>query len=151
MARVVYLITFLWCIPSGFFWFMNGEAMVVLQVTQNPEALPWLIAICATTAQFLGYIGLYQFASVVLTRFEFVRKAVDKVRSKVSLDGGWPTYTVFATGGIIGIPPLLALFTLYGSARAGPLPRLVMIAAPLRLCWYLAWAYAPNALERVFG
>jgi len=148
---LVYVITFLWCIPSGFFWFMNGEAMVVLQVTQNPDALPWLIALVATTAQFLGYIGLYQFASVVLTRFAFVRKAVEKVRSKVSLQGGWATYVVFGTGGLCGIPPLLALFTLYGSARAGPLPRLVMIAAPLRLVWYLGWAYAPNALRDVFG
>ncbi|MCC6621084.1 MAG: hypothetical protein IT385_07500 [Deltaproteobacteria bacterium] len=148
---LVYVITFLWCIPSGFFWFMNGEAMVVLQVTQNPEAAPWLIALVATVAQFLGYTGLYQFAGVVLTRFQFVQRAVDKVKSKVSLQGGWGTYTVFATGGLCGIPPLLALFTLYGSARAGPLPRLLMVAMPMRVVWYLGWAYAPDALRGVFG
>ncbi|MFO0749079.1 MAG: hypothetical protein U1F43_25965 [Myxococcota bacterium] len=150
---MVYLLTFVWCLPSGFLWLFNGEAMVVLQVTQNPDAAPWAIALCATTAQFIGYAVLYHFAGRVLTRFAFVRRSVEKVKEKTKLEDnvGWGSMTIFGTGGVIGVPPLLGLFTLYGSARAGPLLRLIAVAAPLRLVWYLTWAYAPDFLRQNFG
>lgn len=151
---MVYLLTFLWCLPSGFLWFFNGELWVVGAVTQNPEAMPWLIALCAVTAQFIGYSALYHFASAVLVRFAFVRKAVDKVKAKTKIDerAGWGTYTLFMTGGIVGIPPLLALYTIYGSAKAGPLWKLIACSMPMRVIWYMVWAYAPEFLRNLgFG
>lgn len=150
---MVYLLTFLWCIPSGFLWIINAEAMVVLQVSQHPESAPWAIALAATVAQFIGYSILYRFASLVLTRFEFVRRSVAKVKERTHLheEVGWGSMTLFGSGGVIGIPPLLGLFTLYGSAKAGPLLRLIAVAAPMRFVWYLVWAYAPDFLRQNFG
>jgi len=58
---------------------------------------------------------------------------------------------MFFTGGLFGLPPLLALFAVYGSARVGPFRTFVLIAAPARLTWYMGWAYAPDAIRDTFG
>ncbi|MFT7578975.1 MAG: putative membrane protein YdjX (TVP38/TMEM64 family) [Myxococcota bacterium] len=128
-------------------WLLNAEAMVVYQVTQN-DAIPWVIAIVVTCGQFIGYTLLYLFAHQLLRRWAFVRRSMDKVDLK---EPGWKTYAVFATGGLCGIPPLLALFALYGSAQRGHWPRLLAAAMPGRLVWYMVWGYAPDFFRETFG
>lgn len=144
---MLYLITFLLALPSGVFWFVNAEVMVVTQVTQH-DAVPWLVALLTTFGQFIGYSALFLFADKVLARAAFVRRAVAKAHLRTP---GWGTYAVFATGGLMGLPPLLALFTLYGSARIARLPLLLACAMPGRLLWYMGWAYAPNFIRDNFG
>ena len=144
---MLYLITFLLALPSGIIWVFNAELLVITQV-QNGGGVPWAIAIVTTVGQFCGYATLYLFADMFLARLAFVRRAVAKVKIH---EPGWGTYALFVTGGLMGLPPLLALFTLYGSARVGHLPRLIACAMPGRICWYLGWAYAPNFLRDHFG
>jgi hypothetical protein len=141
---VIYLLTFLLAIPSGVIWLFNAEAMVVVQVSQYPDAVPWLIAIMTTLGQFIGYALLYMFAERFIARFEFVRKAVSKVKIE---QAGWGTMTVFGSGGLVGMPPLLALFTLYGSKRVGPLKLLLALAMPARFLWYCGWAYSADFMR----
>lgn len=145
---MTYLLVFIWSIPSGVFWFFNAEAMVVYQVSSHPDLAPWLIALVTTIGQFIGYSALYHFGALFLRRFRFVERAVQKVQIKQAGPGTW---VVFLTGGLCGLPPLLALFTLYGSARVGPLAQLLMCAVPARFAWYLGWAYAPDAIRDTFG
>ena len=144
---MLYLLTFLLAIPSGVFWFLNAEVLVVTQVTQGGGA-PWLVALLTTLGQFIGYSTLYLFADRVLTRVAFIRRAVARAHLRTP---GWGTYLAFTTGGLSGLPPLLALFTLYGSARVARLPRLLACAMPARLVWYLGWAYAPDFIRETFG
>lgn len=148
---MLYLITFLLALPSGIIWIFNAEVLVVTQV-QNGGGTPWVIALITTAGQFCGYATLYLFANQFLARLKIVQRAVAKIESKVRIDRpGWGTYAMFATGGLCGIPPLLGLFALYGSARAGRLTRLLIAAAPGRICWYMTWAYAPDFLRENFG
>ncbi len=144
---MTYLLVFLWSIPSGALWFINAEAMVVYQVSSDPTLAPWLVALAATAGQFIGYAALYHFAASFLQRFRFVRRAAAKVRIETPGPGTW---LMFFTGGLVGLPPLLALFTVYGSARVGPIGVLVACAAPARLAWYLGWAYAPDFIRDTF-
>lgn len=148
---MLYLVTFLLALPSGIIWLFNGEALVVTQV-QSGGGVPWAVALVTTAGQFCGYATLYLFADQFLSRLKPVQRAVAKVERRVRLDRpGWGTYLIFATGGLCGIPPLLGLFALYGSARAGHLPGLLVAAVPGRICWYLTWAYAPDFLRDNFG
>lgn len=144
---MLYLITFLLALPSGILWIFNGELLVVTQV-QNGGGVPWAVALITTAGQFCGYATLYLFADQFLARLKFVQRAITKVKLG---QPGWGTYAMFATGGLCGIPPLLALFSLYGSARAGHLTRLIAFALPGRICWYMTWAYAPDFLREHFG
>ena len=145
---MIYFLTFLWALPSGLIWLINAEAMVVYQVTVDPEAAPWLIALAATAGQFIGYGALYHFASLVLTKLDFVRRSVAKVKIQ---NAGWGTWTMFTTGGLMGIPPLLGLFTLYGSKKVGPLAGFLLCAVPMRLVWYTSWAYAAEFMRENFS
>ena len=145
---MAYLLTFLWSLPSGFLWIFNAEAMVVAQVSASPDVAPWLIALVTVTGQFLGYGALYHFARRVLARFAFVQRAASKVQIK---QPGWGTWIMFVTGGLCGIPPLLALFTLCGAARVKPVSTLILCALPGRFAWYMGWAYAPDFLRETFG
>jgi len=88
--------------------------------------VPWLIALATVVAQFVGYVLLYQFAARILVPLG-VRGATPSRALRIQ-KSGWGTRGMFMTGGIVGMPPLLALFALYGSKRVGPLPEL----APLR-------------------
>lgn len=145
---MIYLLTFLWALPSGLIWLINAEAMVVYQVGTDPGAAPWLIALAATLGQFIGYAALYHFASLFLTKFQFVRRSVAKVKIQ---QPGWGTWTMFTTGGLMGVPPLLGLFALYGSKKIGPLQRLLFCAMPTRFTWYCGWAYAAEFMRTNFG
>lgn len=138
---MIYLLTFFLALPSGVLWFFNAEAMVVAQMTTHPGAVPWLVALATVVAQFIGYVLLYQFAARILVRWAFVRNAVGRVHIEKA---GWGTRTMFMTGGIAGMPPLLALFALYGSKKVGPLPELLACAMPMRFIWYCGWAYAAD-------
>jgi len=144
---VAYLLAFLWALPSGIFWFFNAELMLVTQVATT-DAWPWLLATLVTVGQFIGYAGLFLFANAFLARVAFVRRAVAKVRIRRA---GWATYIMFGTGGLMGVPPLLALFALYGSAQVGRLQWLILAAMPPRFLWYLGWATAPELLREHFG
>jgi hypothetical protein len=144
---LIYFLTFLWALPSGLIWLVNAEAMVVFQMTREPDAAPWLIALATVSGQFIGYAALYHFASKVLTRFESVRNAASKVQIK---QPGWGSWAMFTTGGLMGVPPLLALFALYGSKRVGPLPMLMACAMPTRFVWYCGWAYAADFMRDNF-
>ena len=156
---MTYLLTLLWAVPSGVFWFINAEAMVIWQVRQHPDLAPWSIALATTIGQMVGYALLHLFAGFFLARFGFVRRAVARYRARQAEKGeprtpdkaGLATCLVFASGGLVGIPPLLALFAIYGSARVGPVQTLVLSAAPARFAWYLGWAYAPEYLRENFG
>lgn len=139
---------FLWSLPSGILWIFNAEAMVVAQVSSSPDVAPWLIALVTVTGQFLGYGALYHFSRLVLTRFQFIERAAAKVDIKKP---GWGTWLMFFTGGLCGMPPLLALFTVYGAARVKPVGVLILCAVPGRFAWYMAWAYAPNFVRDVLG
>jgi hypothetical protein len=141
---VIYLLTFALAIPSGVIWLFNAEAMVVLQVGRDPQAVPWLIALATTLGQFIGYTALYLFAEHVIARFAFVRRAVAKVRIE---QAGTGSAAVFGSGGLVGVPPLLALFTLYGSKRVGPLGLLLATSVPARFCWYCGWAYSADFMR----
>lgn len=143
-----YLLTFCLALPSGIIWLFNAEVMVVAQMTAKPDALPWLVALMTVLGQFIGYTVLYLFAGRVLARWDFVRKAVSRVEIR---ERGWGTWVVFLTGGLAGVPPLLALFTLYGSKRAGPLPVLLVCAMPTRFVWYCGWAFAANWMRDNLG
>ena len=44
---MIYLLTFCLAIPSGVIWLFNAEVMVVAQMTANPTAAPWLVALMA--------------------------------------------------------------------------------------------------------
>lgn len=169
---MVYLLTFLFALPSGIVWFFNAELLVVTQV-ETTDAAPWLIAACTTAGQFIGYAALYLFADRFLARLGVVQRSVVRVQRRfprilppdppepavapgagavVSPRGaarpvGWGSYAFFFTGGLMGIPPLLALFALYGSARLGRLALLLAFAMPARLVWYLLWAYAPDFIR----
>ncbi len=145
---MTYLLVFLWSIPSGVFWFFNAEAMVVYQVSRNPDLAPWIVAVVTVAGQFIGYSALYHFAAQFLQRFAFVKRAAARVHVERTGIGTW---AMFLTGGLCGIPPLLALFALYGSARVGPLRVLLLCAMPSRLAWYLGWAYAPDWIRDTFG
>ena len=129
--------TLLLALPSGILWIVNAEALVVVQVTQT-DALPWLVAPVTTVGQFIGYSVLFFFASGLLSRVAFIRRATRKVNVA---EPGWPTFGMSTSGGLCGVPPLLALFTVYGSARAPGFAKLLAFALPARLVWYLAWAY----------
>lgn len=144
---MIYLLTLLWAMPSGLIWLINAEAMVVYQTTADPGAAPWLIALATTCGQFMGYAALYHFAAKFLARFETVRKAAAKVQIKQPGPGTW---AMFTTGGLMGVPPLLALFTLYGSKRIGPLYQLLMCAMPMRFIWYCGWAYGAEFMRENF-
>ncbi len=211
---MTYLLTALWAVPSGVFWFINAEAMVVVQVKDHPDLAPWSIALAATLGQMVGYALLYLFAGFFLARFGFVRRAVARYRERWAArrsdaperagpdqtrqvadpapsvssrtpageapDRAGPDQTrqvadpapsvssrtpageapdragpatclVFASGGLMGLPPLLALFAIYGSARVGPVQTLVLSAAPFRFVWYLGWAYGLDYLRDTFG
>lgn len=149
---MIYLLTFCLALPSGIIWLFNAEVMVVAQMTTNPTAVPWLVALMTVLGQFIGYVVLYAFAARVLTRWAFVRKAVAKVKIPgTNADGdlptraeGWATWTLFLSGGLVGFPPLLGLFTLYGSKRIGPLAGMLMCAMPARFLWYCGWAFAAD-------
>lgn len=169
---MVYLLTFLFALPSGIFWFFNAELLVVTQV-ETTDAAPWLIAACTTGGQFIGYAALYLFADRFLARLGVVQRSVTRVQRRFPRilppdppvapdptgdDGagrplrtarpvGWGSYAFFFTGGLMGLPPLLALFALYGSARLGRLELLLAFAMPARLVWYLLWAYAPDFIR----
>jgi hypothetical protein len=108
---------------------------------------PWLIAAATVSGQFIGYAALYHFASKVLTRFERVRVAAAKVQIK---EPGWGTWAMFLTGGLAGVPPLLALFALYGSKKVGPLKMLLLCAMPMRFLWYCGWAYSADFMRDNF-
>ncbi len=143
---------FLWAIPSGVLWIFNAEVMVVTQVESGQS--PLVVATITTAGQFIGYALLFLFAERVLARLGGVRRAVDKVRSRYPKWGdtpGWPTYSLFVTGGLVGLPPLLALFAIMGSARKGKLHHYLLCAAPTRFVWYLGWGYAPGFLRDTFG
>jgi membrane protein YqaA with SNARE-associated domain len=144
----MYLLTFFLALPSGIFWFFNAEVMVVTQMSANRDALPWLVALMTVLGQFIGYVVLYLFAARILARVEFVKRAVAKVRIR---EAGWGTWTVFMTGGISGMPPLLALFTLYGSKNLGPLRALLACSMPMRFVWYCGWAYAADWMRHNLG
>ena len=164
---MIYLLTFCLALPSGVIWLFNAEVMVVAQMTANPTAVPWLIALMTVLGQFIGYVVLYTFAAKILTRWDFVRRAVAKVkipganspsrrgRGEARADRnaagdmparaeGWATWTLFLSGGLIGFPPLLGLFTLYGSKRIGPLTGMLLCAMPARFLWYCGWAFAAD-------
>jgi len=145
---LIYFLTFLWALPSGLIWLINAEAIVIFQVTTHPQAAPWLIALAATAGQFIGYGALYHFASQVLTRFDFIRRSVVKVKIQ---EAGWGTWTMFTTGGLVGIPPLLGLFTLYGSKKVGPLYGFLLCAVPMRFLWYSGWAYGAEFMRNNFS
>lgn len=159
---MIYLLTFCLALPSGVIWLFNAEVMVVAQMNANPGAAPWLIALMTVLGQFIGYALLYTFASRILTRWAFLRRAVAKVelRRPVAADGppgegdasmreaGWGTWTVFMSGGLIGFPPLLGLFTLYGSKKIGPLQALLLCAMPTRFIWYCGWAFAADWMRQ---
>jgi len=138
---VIYLLTFCLALPSGVIWLFNAEVMVVAQMTAHPDATPWLIALMTVLGQFIGYVVLYTFAARILTRWEFVRRAVAKVQIR---EAGWGTYALFLSGGLVGFPPLLGLFTLYGSKRIGPIHWLLLCAMPTRFVWYCGWAFAAD-------
>lgn len=142
-----YLFAFLWALPSGIVWLFNAEAFVVLQVTQT-DAVPWGVAVCTWIGQLIGYAVLYLFATRILGRFASVRRAVGKVPVN---EPGWKSYSMFATGGLIGIPPLMPMFAIYGTKRIGRLERYMAAAAPGRLLWYLGWAYMPEFFRGAFG
>ncbi|MCA9513808.1 MAG: hypothetical protein KC635_02595 [Myxococcales bacterium] len=135
-----YLLAFLWALPSGILWFFNAEVFVYLRVSQT-DAVPWLIALVVTCGQFIGYFVLFMLADRFIAKLGFVRRALEKVQLRRV---GRASYVVFATGGLCGIPPLLGLFTLYGSARVIPFWKLACAAMPMRLVWYLVWAYSPD-------
>ena len=138
---MIYLLTFCLALPSGIIWLFNAEVMVVAQMTANPTAAPWLVALMAVLGQFVGYSLLYIFAARILTRWESLRRAVARVEIR---EAGWGTWSMFMTGGLFGVPPLLALFTLYGSKQIGPLQGMLLCAMPSRLAWYCGWAYATD-------
>ncbi len=161
---MTYLLTALWAVPSGVFWFINAEAMVVVQVKDHPDLAPWSIALAATIGQMVGYALLYLFAGFFLARFGLVRRAVARYKERwaerrspgaragdAPERAGLATCFVFASGGLVGLPPLLALFAIYGSARVGPVQTLVLSAAPFRFVWYLGWAYGLDYLRDTFG
>lgn len=138
---MIYLLTFLLALPSGILWLMNAEVMVVAQMTTHPDSLPWLIALMTVLGQFIGYALLYEFATRILARWAFVRRAVEKLKIERA---GWGSRSLFVTGGLVGIPPLLGLFALYGSKRVGPLWQLLACSMPMRFVWYCGWAYAAD-------
>lgn len=144
---MVYLFAFLWAIPSGFLWFFSAEIMIVHEVATT-DGWPWLIAIVTVLGQFIGYFILFTLADRFIAKLRFVRRAIEKVQLKRI---GRASYVVFATGGLCGIPPLLALFTLYGSARVMPFWKLASAAMPMRVVWYLVWAYSPEFLCEHFS
>ncbi|PIE18882.1 MAG: hypothetical protein CSA66_03650 [Proteobacteria bacterium] len=147
-----WILIFLWAIPSGVLWVFNAEVLVVTQV--HDGQLPWLVALVTTGGQFIGYALLFAFAERVLARLGGVRRAVDRVRRRHPAWGdtpGWPTYSLFVMGGLMGLPPLLALFAIMGSAHKGRLLPYLLAAAPTRFIWYLGWAYAPGLLRDAFG
>ena len=145
---MIYLLTFCLALPSGVIWLFNAEVMVVAQMTAHPDAAPWLIALMTVLGQFIGYAVLYHFAAQILARWEFIRRAVARVQIK---EAGWGTWTMFMTGGIVGVPPLLGLFTLYGSKRLGPLQNLLLCAMPGRFLWYLGWALSAEWMRANLG
>ncbi len=145
---MIYFLTFCLALPSGVFWFFNAEVMVVAQMTTRPDAVPWLVALATVLGQFVGYVALYHFAARVLARSATVRGAVARVAIR---EKGWGTWVLFLTGGIAGVPPLLALFTLYGSKRLGPLPLMLACAMPTRFIWYCGWAYAADWMRDNLG
>lgn len=145
---MIYLLTFLLAIPSGVIWLFNAEVMVVAQMHTHPDAAPWLIALMTVLGQFIGYALLWHFAARILNRWALVQRAVAKVRIE---EPGWGTWTMFMTGGAVGVPPLLGLFTLYGSKRLGPLPTLLLCAMPTRFVWYCGWAFAADWMRANLG
>jgi membrane protein YqaA with SNARE-associated domain len=145
---VIYLLTFCLALPSGVIWLFNAEIMVVTQMGLNPDVVPWLVALATVLGQFVGYVVLYLFAAQVLTRWRPLQRAVERVSIRPR---GWGTGVVFATGGAVGVPPLLALFTLYGSKRTGPLSLLLIYAMPTRFVWYCGWAYAAEWMRANLG
>ena len=145
---MIYLLTFFLALPSGVVWLFNAEVMVVAQMTANRDAVPWLIALMTVLGQFIGYVVLYTFAARFLARWEPLRKAVAKVRIR---EAGWGTYAVFLSGGLAGMPPLLALFLLYGSKNIGPLRAFLMCSMPMRFLWYCGWAYSADWMRHNLG
>ncbi len=144
---MIYLLTFVLALPSGLIWLVNGEALVVLQVSQ-PDVVPWVVALAVTLGQFVGYACLFFGASTWLARVPTVARAVRRFELR---EAGPASYAAFATGGLVGIPPLLALFAVYGSADVERPRTLFLIALPTRFCWYLTWAYAGGFMVEHLG
>jgi len=145
---LIYILTFFLALPSGIIWLFNAEVMVVAQMSANPDAAPWLVALMTVLGQFIGYALLYTFAARILTRWKSLQEAVAKLRIR---EAGWGSWTMFLTGGLVGVPPLLALFTLYGSKRLGPLWTLLACAMPTRFIWYCGWAFAADWMRANLG
>ena len=143
---MIYIVAFLWCIPSAVIWVFNAELFVLLAALAGARH-PWLLALAAGAGQTAGFCALYLFGERILrwrllsgTKAKLATIDPERLRT-----GG---ITLLLLGGFIGLPPMTALAVVAGSLR-WPLWKFAVLCFAGRSLRYGVSAYAPQTVMSI--
>jgi membrane protein YqaA with SNARE-associated domain len=143
---MIYLLTFLWCLPSPILWFFNAEAWVVGHAAAGVDS-PLALAVLATLSQSLTFSFLYCGGDLVLRRFPKIRRKVERFDVSRYQAAG---YSTLGAAAFLGLPPLVLLSLLARTFRYRFVPFLTLCLLG-RLGRFGALALAPETFRQIFG
>lgn len=143
---MIYLLTFLWCLPSPIVWILNAEAWVVGHAASGVE-YPIALAICAAAAQVVTFTTLFLGGELVLRKLPRLRGRLEKFDIERYRGAG---YLILGAAAILGFPPLVLLALV---ARTLHYRFSIFLAVCLagRVGRFAVLALAPDTFRQIFG
>lgn len=143
---MIYVLTFLWCLPSPIVWLLNAEAWVVGHSIRGVD-LPVLLAAAAALSQVTTFCLLYRGGDAILAYLPRLRARLEKFDVARYRGAG---YAVLALASVLGFPPLVLLALVARTLHYRFAPFVVICLAG-RLVRFLVLALAPDTFRQIFG
>jgi membrane protein YqaA with SNARE-associated domain len=142
---MLYLLTFLWSIPSPIVWVMNAEAWTIIQASKGAD--PLLLATFATLGQTVCFVSLFYGGEWVLRRLPRLRAKLEKF--DVEKYRSW-SYLALGLASVAGVPPLV-LMALLAKTLHYRFPVFLFFTVVGRFARFLVLAFAPDTFRAMFG
>ena len=143
---MIYLLTFLWCLPSPILWIFNAEAWIVGHAAVGVD-FPLVLALMATISQSVTFSLLFWGGDALLRRFPRIRARVERIDVSRYRGAG---YGALGVAAVVGLPPLtlLALVARTFNYRFAFFLSFCLVG---RLGRFGILALAPDTFRQIFG